>query len=72
MVDTFNGDVKFYVMDAGDPMFGVYRKAFPGVFKNLDELPSDLKAHLRYPKDIFTGSGQSVQDLPYEGPAGLL
>jgi len=54
VVDMFNGDVKFYVMDAADPVLGVYRKAFPGVFKNLDEMSADLKAHLRYTPRIFS------------------
>jgi uncharacterized membrane protein (UPF0182 family) len=31
----------------------LYQRAFPGVFKNLDELSPDLKEHLRYPEDLF-------------------
>jgi uncharacterized membrane protein (UPF0182 family) len=31
----------------------MYERAFPGVFKDLNELPADLKAHLRYPEDLF-------------------
>ena len=53
VVDMYNGDVNFYVMDPKDPVLAVYRRAFPGVFKNLDQLSPDLKAHLRYPEDIF-------------------
>ena len=54
IVDMYDGDVSFYVMDPKDPILAVYRRAFPGVFKNLDELSPDLKAHLRYPEDIFS------------------
>jgi uncharacterized membrane protein (UPF0182 family) len=32
---------------------GAYRRAFPGVFQNLSALSPDLKAHLRYPEDLF-------------------
>jgi uncharacterized protein len=53
VVDMYNGDVNFYVMDPKDPILSVYRRAFPGVFKELDQLSPDLKAHLRYPEDIF-------------------
>jgi uncharacterized membrane protein (UPF0182 family) len=53
VVDMYDGDVSFYVMDPKDPILAVYRRAFPGVFKNLDQLSPDLKAHLRYPEDIF-------------------
>jgi uncharacterized protein len=53
IVDVYNGSVDFYVMDPRDPVLKAYRKAFPGVFKDLEALPADLKAHLRYPEDLF-------------------
>jgi uncharacterized membrane protein (UPF0182 family) len=53
LVDMYDGTVHFYVMDPKDPILNVYRKAFPGVFSNLDQLAPDLKAHLRYPEDLF-------------------
>jgi uncharacterized membrane protein (UPF0182 family) len=53
VVDMYNGTVQFFVMDPKDPVLAVYRSAFPGVFKNLDQLSPDLKSHLRYPEDIF-------------------
>ena len=31
-----------------------YRRAFPGVFEDLSQISEDLKAHLRYPEDLFT------------------
>jgi uncharacterized membrane protein (UPF0182 family) len=54
IVDVYEGSVRFYVMDPDDPVLGVYRKAFPGVFRELGELSQDLKRHLRYPEDLFT------------------
>jgi uncharacterized membrane protein (UPF0182 family) len=54
IVDVYEGSVLFYVMDPDDPVLRVYRKAFPGVFKELGELSEDLKRHLRYPEDLFT------------------
>jgi hypothetical protein len=53
VVDMYNGTVSFYVMDPNDPVLAVYRRAFPGVFKDLSELSPDLKSHLRYPEDLF-------------------
>jgi hypothetical protein len=40
-------------MDPQDPVLDVYRRAFPGVFKDLNQLSPDLKLHLRYPQDLF-------------------
>ncbi|MEO6830248.1 MAG: UPF0182 family protein, partial [Acidobacteriaceae bacterium] len=53
VVDMYDGTVSFYVMDPGDPVLSVYRRAFPGMFKDLSQLSPDLKAHLRYPEDMF-------------------
>lgn len=53
VVDMYNGTVSFYVMDPNDPVLAAYRRAFPGVFQDLSKLSPDLKAHLRYPEDMF-------------------
>jgi uncharacterized membrane protein (UPF0182 family) len=54
VVNMYDGTVQFYVMDPNDPVLSVYRRAFPGVFKDLNDLSPDLKAHLRYPEDLFS------------------
>ena len=54
VVNMYDGTVQFYVMDPTDPVLGVYRRAFPGVFKDLNKLSPDLKTHLRYPEDLFS------------------
>jgi uncharacterized protein len=54
VVDMYDGTVRFYVMDPTDPVLAVYRRAFPGVFMDLDQLSADLKTHLRYPEDLFS------------------
>ena len=54
VVDMYDGTVRFYVMDPNDPVLAVYRRAFPGVFMDLNRLSADLKAHLRYPQDLFS------------------
>lgn len=53
VVDMYNGTVRFYVMDPSDPVLAVYRRAFPGAFADLSQLPEDLKSHLRYPQGLF-------------------
>ena len=49
----YDGTVRLYVMDPKDPILAVYREAFAGVFKGLDQLSADLHQHLRYPEDLF-------------------
>jgi uncharacterized membrane protein (UPF0182 family) len=54
VVDMYDGSVLFYVMDPNDPVLEVYRRAFPDLFKDLNQLSADLKKHLRYPEDLFS------------------
>ncbi len=54
VVDAYEGDISYYMTDPDDPLIQAYAGAFPGVFKPLDEMPADLRSHLRYPVDMFT------------------
>ena len=54
IVDAFNGTVDFYINDPNDPIIKTYNRIYPGLFKPLDALSRELRAHLRYPKDFFT------------------
>jgi uncharacterized membrane protein (UPF0182 family) len=53
VVDTYDGSMKFYVVDKTDPVIEAYRQAFPEMFEDQSHISQDLKAHLRYPQDIF-------------------
>lgn len=50
-VDAYDGDVTFYIVD--DPIAAAYDKAFPRLFTLGDEVPDELRAHFRYPEDLF-------------------
>jgi len=54
VIDDYEGSVDFYVADDSDPILRAYRTAFPGLFKPLSAITPDLKAHLRYPQDLFS------------------
>ncbi|MHB1713164.1 MAG: UPF0182 family protein, partial [Acidimicrobiales bacterium] len=54
VIDAYTGAMKFYVMDPHDPIIRAYEKAFPTMFTPASKMPAVLKAHLRYPQDIFT------------------
>lgn len=53
VIDAYDGDVTFYAMDDEDPILSAYRSAFPRLFTDGDRMPDDLRAHLRYPEDLF-------------------
>jgi uncharacterized membrane protein (UPF0182 family) len=52
-VDAYDGSVKIYISDAKDPIIQTYAKIFPGVFKAMDEMPAELKSHIRYPQAML-------------------
>jgi uncharacterized membrane protein (UPF0182 family) len=53
VVDAYDGTMDFYVIDDEDPLTSTYRKVFPDVFQDGSEMPDDIRAHLRYPEDMF-------------------
>ena len=53
VVDAFDGDVDYYISDPTDAIVKTYDRAYPGLFKSLDEMPAELKQHLRYPRDLY-------------------
>ena len=58
VVDAYDGDVRFYVIDPDDPMLKMYRQAFPSLFEDLAEMPSDLLDHIRYPIGMFAAQAR--------------
>ena len=53
IVDAFDGTVDYYVADPSDVIIKAYARAYPSLFKSMDEMPLELKKHLRYPRELF-------------------
>jgi uncharacterized protein len=53
VVDAYNGTVSFYLSNPDDPIISAYAKIFPRLFEPLEAMPEDLRAHIRYPQDLF-------------------
>ncbi|MBN2062736.1 MAG: UPF0182 family protein [Deltaproteobacteria bacterium] len=53
VIDAYNGDVSYYLIDEEDPVIKTYSRIFPDLFRPFDEMPDDLKKHVRYPRDLF-------------------
>src|SRR5262245_6805983 len=53
VIDAFDGGVTAYLADPADPLVHTLAQVFPGIFRPLDAMPADLRAHLRYPQDLF-------------------
>src|SRR5881396_3298230 len=53
VIDAYDGAITAYLADPADPLVRTFAKIFPGIFQPLDSMPADLRAHLRYPEDLF-------------------
>ena len=53
VIDAYNGNVSFYIIDEKDPIIKTYSQIFPGLFKPFNKMSSDMKKHIRYPKDLL-------------------
>ncbi|MEW5916036.1 MAG: UPF0182 family protein [Gemmatimonadota bacterium] len=53
VIDAYHGTIDAYIADPQDPLVRTWANVFDGIFKPLEAMPADLKAHLRYPEDLF-------------------
>jgi uncharacterized membrane protein (UPF0182 family) len=53
VIDAYDGRLTAYVSAPADPILRTWAKVFPGIFQPLDSMPADLRAHIRYPDDLY-------------------
>jgi hypothetical protein len=68
VIDAYNGTVDFYVSDPNDPLIRAYRRIFPGLFKPLSAMSTDLQQHIRYPEDMFLIQAQLYRAYHMDAP----
>lgn len=54
VIDAYHGTPTYYISDPEDPIIRAYDRIYPGLLKPIDEMPEDLRNHVRYPKQLFT------------------
>jgi uncharacterized protein len=56
IVNAYTGQVTLYAWNQQtdpDPVLKTWERAFPGVVKSQQDMPLALRAHMRYPEDLF-------------------
>jgi uncharacterized membrane protein (UPF0182 family) len=53
VIDAYDGTLAAYVSAPGDPLIRTWARIFPGIFVSMDSMPADLRAHIRYPDEIY-------------------
>ncbi len=67
-INAYDGSMAFYVADKEDPLIRTIGAIFPGTLQPLNEMPADLKKHIRYPLDIFDIQTQIYATYHMEDP----
>jgi hypothetical protein len=69
VIDAYDGTVNFYVFDEpGDPIINAYQKIFPSLFRSKEEMPADLREHIRYPSLLVNTQARAYLLYHIENP----
>ncbi len=53
VIDAYNGTMTCYLAEPTDPIAVAIGRIFPGLLRPMSDMPVGLRAHVRYPEDIF-------------------
>ena len=68
VVDAYSGATTVYVADPADPILRTYGAIFPSLLRPLSDMPASLRAHIRYPRDLFSVQAQMFQQYHIQDP----
>jgi uncharacterized protein len=60
-VDAYSGRVDLFLVDKTDPIARAWAEAFPSLFRSEEEIPAELRGHLRYPADLFAAQATAYE-----------
>ena len=61
VIDAYNGTTDYYIVDEEDPIAQTFKKIYPDLFKDLKDMPEEIKAHIRYPNMLLNIQAQVYQ-----------
>jgi uncharacterized protein len=67
-VDAYTGQVTLYAWDASDPVLQAWMHIFPGTVKPASDMPDSIRAHVRYPQDLFKVQRQVLGTYHVDDP----
>jgi uncharacterized membrane protein (UPF0182 family) len=67
-IDAYDGTVQMYVFDPEDPVIRAFSAILPALFRPASEMPSDLRAHARYPELLFRAQAEIYRTFHMQDP----
>lgn len=71
-VDAYDGTVTLYQVDDTDPVLKAWMGVFPDLITPGSEVSDDLRAHFRYPQDLFEVQRSLLTKYHLESPTDLI
>ncbi|HSJ25598.1 MAG TPA: UPF0182 family protein [Longimicrobiales bacterium] len=68
VLDAVTGEVAIYILPDPDPILRTYRRVFPGLMRDWDEMPAAIQSHLRYPSLLFRVQSTVLEQYHLERP----
>ena len=74
ILDSYNGNIDFYITDNTDPIIMSYSKLYPTLFKTGANISQDISKHVTYPKFLYDVQSEMLkyyhnitEDVLYRG-----
>ncbi len=74
ILDSYNGNIDFYITDNTDPIIMSYSKLYPTLFKTGENISQDISKHFTYPKFLYDVQSEMLkyyhnitEDVLYRG-----
>ena len=71
VVDAYDGTTTLYLADPSDPIIQTYARIFPKMFTPMAKMPASLRAHIRYPEDLFLAQVNQYRTYHITDPGQL-
>lgn len=74
LIDAYDGTVDFYITDTTDPIAVAYSHAYPNIFKDKNNIATDISEHFVYPQALYKVQAEMLkiyhnvtEDVLYRG-----
>jgi len=61
VIDSYTGETNYYIVDKADPIAKTFQKIYPKLFKDFEQMPDGIRAHIRYPGTLLNIQAQIYQ-----------
>ena len=60
IINAYNGEMKFYIVDKTDPIISAYKKIYPAMFEE-NYIPEEIQKKLKYPQLLYNVQAEMLR-----------